>query len=51
MTLSLISAEEKIIPAKDKAIIDTQISIAIPIGTYGRVAPRSGLGKLSHQLF
>lgn len=38
------SAEEKTIPAKGKALIDTQISIAVPSGTYGRVAPRSGLG-------
>ena len=33
------------IPARGKAIIDTQISIAVPPGTYGRVAPRSGLGE------
>lgn len=26
-------------------MIDTQLSVAVPIGTYGRVAPRSGLGK------
>jgi dUTP pyrophosphatase len=26
-------------------LIDTQISIAVPPGTYGRVAPRSGLGE------
>ena len=38
------SAEEKIIPARGKALVDTQISIAVPVGTYGRVAPRSGLG-------
>lgn len=25
-------------------MVDTQISIAVPAGTYGRVAPRSGLG-------
>jgi dUTP pyrophosphatase len=28
--------------------VDTQISIAVPVGTYGRIAPRSGLGLLSH---
>ncbi|GJJ07820.1 hypothetical protein Clacol_002025 [Clathrus columnatus] len=39
----LFSAEEKIVQAKGKALIDTQISIAVPFGTYGRVAPRSGL--------
>ncbi|KAG8916546.1 Deoxyuridine 5'-triphosphate nucleotidohydrolase [Tulasnella sp. 417] len=38
-------AEEKVIPAKGKALVDTQISIAVPIGTYGRVAPRSGLAS------
>ena len=32
------------IPARGKALVDTQISVAVPAGTYGRVAPRSGLG-------
>ncbi|KAF9055042.1 dUTP pyrophosphatase [Hymenopellis radicata] len=41
----LYSAEKKVIPARGKAAIDTQISIAVPIGTYGRVAPRSGLAS------
>jgi dUTP pyrophosphatase len=39
------SAEDKTIPAKGKALVDTQISVAVPVGTYGRVAPRSGLGE------
>lgn len=39
------SAEKKKIPARGKALVDTQLSIAVPLGTYGRVAPRSGLGK------
>ena len=39
----LYSAESKIIPAGGRALIDTQISIAVPEGTYGRIAPRSGL--------
>ncbi|KAF9782597.1 dUTP pyrophosphatase [Thelephora terrestris] len=39
----LYSAERKVIPAWGKAVVDTQISIAVPHGTYGRVAPRSGL--------
>lgn len=43
------SAERKVVPAHGKALIDTQISIAVPAGTYGRVAPRSGLG-LSNNL-
>ncbi|TFK74478.1 dUTP diphosphatase [Pluteus cervinus] len=41
----LYSAERKVIPAHGKALVDTQISIAVPVGTYGRVAPRSGLAS------
>lgn len=41
----LYSAERKLIPAHGKALVDTQISIAVPAGTYGRVAPRSGLAS------
>ncbi|WWC67163.1 uncharacterized protein I206_101070 [Kwoniella pini CBS 10737] len=41
----LYSAEEKVIPARGKALIDLQISIAVPEETYGRVAPRSGLAS------
>jgi len=41
----LYSAEHKIVPAHGKALIDTQISIAVPDGTYGRIAPRSGLAS------
>ena len=32
------------IPSRGKGLVDTQISVAVPAGTYGRVAPRSGLG-------
>ncbi|KAK0230583.1 dUTP pyrophosphatase [Armillaria fumosa] len=39
----LYSAEKKTIPARGSALVNTQISLAVPIGTYGRVAPRSGL--------
>lgn len=31
------------IPAKGKGIVKTDLSIAIPHGTYARIAPRSGL--------
>jgi deoxyuridine 5'-triphosphate nucleotidohydrolase len=31
------------VPARGKALVDTQLSIAVPEGTYGRIAPRSGL--------
>ena len=39
----LYSAEEKIVPARGKMVINTQISIATLPGTYRRIAPRSGL--------
>lgn len=42
----LHSAVKTTIPARGKALVDTQISIAVPAGTYGRVAPRSGLGRI-----
>ncbi|PTU23399.1 hypothetical protein P175DRAFT_0499954 [Aspergillus ochraceoroseus IBT 24754] len=41
----LYSAKETVIPAKGKAMVDTGIAIAVPEGTYGRVAPRSGLAS------
>lgn len=41
----LYSPAASIIPARGKALVDTQISIAIPEGTYARVAPRSGLAS------
>ena len=31
------------VPGRGKAMVKTDISIAIPEGTYARVAPRSGL--------
>ena len=43
----LYSAEDTIVPAHGKMTIDTQISIATPPGTYGRIAPRSGLAAKS----
>lgn len=39
----LFSSVDTVIPAKGKAIVPTGISISIPLGTYARVAPRSGL--------
>jgi dUTP pyrophosphatase len=39
----LYSAVEIIIPAQGKALVPTNLSVAIPIGNYGRIAPRSGL--------
>ncbi|XP_071695289.1 deoxyuridine 5'-triphosphate nucleotidohydrolase-like [Rutidosis leptorrhynchoides] len=39
----LSSAIETKVPARGKALVPTDLSIAIPEGTYARVAPRSGL--------
>ncbi|PIN06729.1 dUTPase [Handroanthus impetiginosus] len=39
----LSSAADSKVPARGKALIPTDLSIAIPEGTYARVAPRSGL--------
>nr|XP_057945475.1 deoxyuridine 5'-triphosphate nucleotidohydrolase, mitochondrial isoform X2 [Doryrhamphus excisus] len=39
----LYSAYDYSIGAMDKAIVKTDIQIAVPHGCYGRVAPRSGL--------
>ena len=34
---------DSIVKAKGKLLVPTGLSIAIPVGNYGRVAPRSGL--------
>ncbi|EFJ25556.1 hypothetical protein SELMODRAFT_232059 [Selaginella moellendorffii] len=39
----LSSAYDSVVPARGKALIQTDLSVAIPEGTYGRIAPRSGL--------
>lgn len=39
----LYAAYDGIVPARGKALIKTDIAIRVPHGTYGRVAPRSGL--------
>ncbi|KAJ9245901.1 hypothetical protein DTO169E5_25 [Paecilomyces variotii] len=39
----LYAAKETVIPSKGKALVSTDIAIAVPEGTYGRIAPRSGL--------
>ncbi|XP_004291884.1 PREDICTED: deoxyuridine 5'-triphosphate nucleotidohydrolase [Fragaria vesca subsp. vesca] len=45
----LSSATETKIPARGKALVPTDLSIAVPKGTYARVAPRSGLA-LKHSI-
>ena len=44
----LFAAHDVLIEAQGKALVPTDFSIAIPLGTYGRVAPRSGLAWKHH---
>ena len=44
----LYASQECIVPARGKAIVSTDISIAVPVGYYGRVAPRSGMAWKKH---
>ncbi|WOH05942.1 hypothetical protein DCAR_0625365 [Daucus carota subsp. sativus] len=39
----LSSASDVKVPARGKALVPTDLSIAVPEGTYARIAPRSGL--------
>ncbi|CAB90132.1 putative deoxyuridine 5''-triphosphate nucleotidohydrolase [Schizosaccharomyces pombe] len=41
----LYAAAECIVPRRGKVLVDTDLAIAVPEGTYGRVAPRSGLAS------
>lgn len=41
----LYAAKPTTVPARGKVLVDTDISVAVPAGTYGRVAPRSGLAS------
>lgn len=41
--LDLASAEELVIPAGGRALVDTGLALALPAGTVGLVCPRSGL--------
>ncbi|KAI4998708.1 hypothetical protein ZWY2020_054050 [Hordeum vulgare] len=45
----LSSAVETVVPARGKALVATDLSIAVPEGTYARIAPRSGLA-LKHSI-
>ena len=44
----LASAEDIIVPARGKAIAKTDLAMVIPIGHYGRIAPRSGFSWKKH---
>lgn len=39
----LYAAEESTVPAHGQAMVATDLSVIVPVGTYGRVAPRLGL--------
>ena len=39
----LYAQEAKNIPARGQAIIETGFAIGFPLGTYGGIAPQSGL--------
>lgn len=41
--LDLYAAYDYVVKSRGKEMIKTDISVALPIGCYGRVAPRSGL--------
>merc|ERR1712116_29762 len=44
----LYSAYDYTIPASGKMLVKTDIQVKVPHGTYGRVAPRSGLAVKHH---
>jgi len=44
----LYSAHDLVIPARGKGLVKTDLQIKVPHGTYGRVAPRSGLAWKQH---
>ena len=46
-SLDLFAAEEKVIPAQGKGMVSTGITVKLPVGVYGRIAPRSGLAVKS----
>ncbi len=39
----IFSSENTTVPAASRRVVKTDIKIAIPVGHYGRIAPRSGL--------
>jgi dUTP pyrophosphatase len=44
----LASAVDTVVPGRGKALVPTDLAIALPEGVYGRVAPRSGLAWKKH---
>lgn len=39
----IFSSAPGVIPAHGQGLIDTDLTVCVPYGTYGRIAPRSGL--------
>ncbi len=44
----LFASEDTVVPKHGKALVPTGISISMPQGCYGRIAPRSGLAWKKH---
>lgn len=44
----LSASKATVVPARGKALVKTGLKIALPAGTYGRIAPRSGLAWKKH---
>jgi len=44
----LYSAEDFVMSPRSKALINTDLQIAVPYGCYGRIAPRSGFAWKQH---
>lgn len=44
----LHACKAMVIPANGKGLVPTGLSIKTPVGTYGRIAPRSGLAWKKH---
>ena len=39
----LYASQETVIKARGQGLVSTDVSFTVPVGTYGRIAPRSGL--------
>jgi dUTP pyrophosphatase len=46
--LDLYSAYDTTVPARGRSLISTGLKIQLPPGSYGRIAPRSGLALRHH---
>ena len=48
LTFPVLSSQDTEVPARGKGLVKTDIQIKVPSGTYGRIAPRSGLSWKNH---